>query len=68
LYSARFNACADGNFIVIWEWDLNVLMGNPEGERPLRRTRYRWEDNKMDLGEIGTGLIWLRIGTIGGLL
>jgi hypothetical protein len=28
----------------------NVLMGKPEGKRPLGRPRYRWEDNiKMDL-------------------
>jgi hypothetical protein len=27
-----------------------VLVGNPEGKRPLERPRCRWEDNiKMDL-------------------
>jgi len=27
-----------------------ILVGQPEGKRPLRRLRYRWEDNiKMDL-------------------
>jgi hypothetical protein len=31
-----------------------VLMGKPEGKRPLGRTRRRWENNiKMDLREIG---------------
>jgi hypothetical protein len=31
-----------------------VLVGRPEGKRPLGRPRCRWEDNiKMDLGEIG---------------
>jgi hypothetical protein len=31
-----------------------VLVRRPEGERPLRRPRRRWEDNiKMDLREIG---------------
>ena len=31
-------------------------MGKPEGKRPLRRTRRRWEDNiKMDLEEVGRG-------------
>jgi hypothetical protein len=32
-----------------------VLVGKPEGKRPLGRPRRRWEDNnnKMDLGEIG---------------
>jgi hypothetical protein len=50
-----------------------VLVGRPEGRRTLERPRRRWEDNvKMDLQEVGwgawTGLIWLRIGTGGGLL
>jgi hypothetical protein len=28
-------------------------VGNPEGKRPLGRSRHRWEDNiKMDLREI----------------
>jgi hypothetical protein len=45
----------------------------PEGRRPLERPRLKLEDNiKMDLREVGwgawTGLIWLRIGTGGGLL
>jgi hypothetical protein len=31
-----------------------VLVGKPEGERPLERPRRRWEDGmKMDLREIG---------------
>jgi len=47
-----------------------VLVGKPEGKRPLGRPMCRWEDNiKMDLQEMGwgawTGLIWLRI-RIGG--
>jgi hypothetical protein len=50
-----------------------ILVGRPEGRRPLGTPRRRWEDNiKMDLQEVGwgawTGLIWLRIGTGGGLL
>jgi hypothetical protein len=33
-----------------------VLVGNPEGKRPLGRPRRRWEDGiKMDLREIGWG-------------
>jgi hypothetical protein len=33
-----------------------VLVGKPEGERPLERRRRRWEDGiKMDLREIGLG-------------
>ena len=35
-----------------------VLVGKPEGKRPLRRPRHRWEDNiKMDLQEVGCG-VW----------
>jgi len=33
-----------------------VLVGRPEGKRPLGRPRFRWEDNiKMDLQEVGWG-------------
>jgi hypothetical protein len=33
-----------------------ILVGKPEGKRPLGRPRYRWEDNiKMDLRGIGWG-------------
>ena len=50
-----------------------VLVGKPEGKRPLGRPRRKSEGNiKMDLQEVGwglwTGLIWLRIGTVGGHL
>jgi hypothetical protein len=50
-----------------------ILVGRPEGRRPLGRPRRRWKDNiKMDLqkwnGWAWTGLSWLRIGTDGGLL
>jgi hypothetical protein len=44
-----------------------VLVGKPEGKRPLGRPRPRWEDNiKMDLQEryveLWTGWSWLRMG------
>jgi hypothetical protein len=33
-----------------------LLVGKPEGKRPLGRTRRRWVDNiRMDLGEGGMG-------------
>jgi hypothetical protein len=33
-----------------------VLVGKPQGNRPLRRPRHRWEGNiKMDLQEVGVG-------------
>jgi hypothetical protein len=45
-----------------------VLVGNPEGKKPLRRPRRRWEDEiKMYLREISWGkrsrFSWLRNGT-----
>jgi hypothetical protein len=44
-----------------------VLVGKPEGKRPLGRTKLRWEDDiKSDLQEVGCGLGWLKIET-GGL-
>jgi hypothetical protein len=38
-----------------------VISGEPEGKRPVERTRCRWMDNvKIDLGEIGWGgLDWI---------
>jgi hypothetical protein len=38
-----------------------ILVGKPEGRRPLRRPRRRWVDNnKMDLREIGwDGVDWV---------
>jgi hypothetical protein len=35
---------------------LRVLVGKPEGKKPLGRPIRRWEDNiKMDLQEVGWG-------------
>jgi hypothetical protein len=47
-----------------------ILVGKPEGKRPLGRPRSRWGDNiKMDLRDIDWGgPTWLRIGTSGALL
>jgi hypothetical protein len=40
-----------------------LLVGRPEGKRPLGKPRSRWEDNiKMDLREIGIeGSNWIRL-------
>jgi hypothetical protein len=40
-----------------------VLVGRPEGKRPLRRHRHRWEDNiKIDLRGIGiNGANWIQL-------
>jgi len=38
-----------------------ILVGKPEGKRPLGRPKRRWEDNiKMDLQEVGCGYMdWI---------
>jgi len=40
-----------------------VLVGKPEGKRPLGRPRHRWEDkSKMDLQEVGCGgMDWIKL-------
>ena len=49
-----------------WAWHVSrmgerrgvyrVLVGKPEGKRPLGRPRLRWEDDiKLDLQEVGCG-------------
>jgi len=40
-----------------------ILVGKPEGRRPLVRPRRRWEDNiRMDVREIGWGGVdWMRL-------
>jgi hypothetical protein len=40
-----------------------VLMGKPEGKRPLGRSRHRWEDGiRMDLRETGWGSVdWIQL-------
>jgi hypothetical protein len=41
-----------------------ILVGKPEGKRPLGRPRHRWEDNIiMDLREIECGgMDWIDLG------
>jgi hypothetical protein len=40
-----------------------ILVGKPEGKRPLGRPRRRWVDNiKMDLRKIGwDGTVWMHL-------
>jgi hypothetical protein len=39
-----------------------LLVGKPEGKRPLGRPRHKWVDNiRMDLGEVG----WDEVDLIG---
>jgi hypothetical protein len=56
-----------------WRGAYRVLVGRPDRKRPLGRPRSKWEDNiKIYLQEMGweelTGLLWLRVGTVGGPL
>jgi hypothetical protein len=43
-----------------------VLVGKPEGKRPLGRPRRRWEDNiKMDLQEVECGVMdWIDLAQV----
>jgi len=54
-----------GNVARIGEWRgiYRVLVGKPEGKRPLGRPRRRWEDNiKMDLQEVGCEVMdWIKL-------
>jgi hypothetical protein len=50
-----------------------ILVGKPEGKRPLGRPRHMWKDNiKMDLREMGWGgMNWIHLAQdrfSGGLL
>jgi len=40
-----------------------VLVGKPEGKRPLETPRHRWKDNmEMDLQEVGCGgMEWIEL-------
>jgi len=42
-------------------WAYSVLVGKPEGKRPLGKPRRRWVDNiRMDLEEVGCGYMdWI---------
>ena len=46
-----------------------VLLGKPEGKRPVRRPRRRWVDNiKMDPQEVGCGYVdWIGLAQWTGL-
>jgi hypothetical protein len=57
----RYGNC--GNFVKIPECAYRILVGRPEGRRPLGRPRRRWEDNiKMDIREVGCGgMNWIEL-------
>jgi hypothetical protein len=39
-----------------------ILVGRPEGKRPLDRPKHRWEDNiKMDPEEVGWSMDWIEL-------
>jgi hypothetical protein len=42
-----------------------LLVRNPEGKRPFRRPRSRWEDIRMNLREIvWEGMDWIHLGKV----
>jgi hypothetical protein len=43
-----------------------LLLGKPEGKRPLGRPRRMWVDNiRMDLGEVGLGDVdWIGLAQV----
>jgi hypothetical protein len=44
------------NQLLLFRGVYMILVGKPEGKRPLGRPRLRWKDNiKMDLQEVGCG-------------
>ena len=53
--------CGTRGMYVGQERCVQGLVGKPEGNRPLGRSRRRWEDNnKMDLHEVGCGYMdWI---------
>jgi len=54
----------EGHVACMGEWRVvhGVLVGKPEGKRPLGRPRHRREDNiKMDLREMGGGGDWMEL-------
>jgi hypothetical protein len=39
-----------------------LLVGKPEGKRPLGRPRHRWEDGiRMDLRRLAGGVKWIQL-------
>jgi len=54
-----------GHVVHVGEWRgmYRVLVGKPEGKRPLGSPRRRWEDNiKMDFKEVGCGgMDWIEL-------
>jgi hypothetical protein len=73
LYCSHTNVRVIKSRIITWAGNLvcmvegkglhRVLVGNPEGRRPLDRPRRRWEDNiNMGLQEVGCGgLDWIKL-------
>jgi hypothetical protein len=66
LYSSPNTLRAIKSRRMTWAWHVvqmgeergryRVLVGKPEGKRPLGRSRHSWEDNiNMDLQEVGGG-------------
>jgi len=45
-----------------WRGIYRIVVGKPEGKRPLGRPRRRWENNiMMDIQEEGYGMDWIDV-------
>ena len=55
----------EGNVVSMWERRVTyrMLVGKPEGKRPLGRPRLRWEDNvRMNRQEVECGIMdWIEL-------
>jgi hypothetical protein len=55
-------------WLVVWENKMHIgfLVGQPEGTKPLGRTRCKWKDNTtVDLKEIWNCGYWVYVAQIG---
>jgi hypothetical protein len=57
----KFHKSSVENNFINGRWENTILVGQPEGKRPLGKLGRRWEDNiKMDLREVGLeGVDWI---------
>jgi hypothetical protein len=62
-----FCSTRESQYRIMYRLKYNILVGGPEGRRPLGKPRHRWEDNiKMDLREIGFGDVdWIHWALLG---
>jgi hypothetical protein len=65
-----YNLYASPNIIIVIKWRMGwkgMFVWKPVGKRELGRPKLRWKDN-IRRTNLGTGWIWFRMETSGGLL